>query len=41
MPLRKRNNKKYLIWAIIIGLILLMIVSIPNHPEFTEIVLYP
>ena len=43
MPLHKykKNNKKYLIWAIIIALVVLMIISFPNKPVFTEVVLYP
>ena len=43
MPLRnkRKQNKKYLVWAIIILIVVLMIVSIPNKPEFTEVVLFP
>ena len=42
MPLHKRtNNKKYIIWAIAIILLVLMIISFAPTPEFNEVVLYP
>ena len=42
MPLRKRrHNKKYLVYAILIVLLVSMIISFSNTPVFTEIVLYP
>ncbi len=43
MPLnkRKKNHTKYIIWAIIILLSVLMIISFAPNPEFTETVLYP
>jgi len=43
MPLRKKRftQKKLIIWAIIIALLVLMIISFAPHPEFTETVLYP
>ena len=42
MPLRKkRHNKKYLVYAILLVLFVGMIVSFSNSPVFTEIVLYP
>jgi len=43
MPIRKRNkkNRKYLIWAIIILIVALMVISMPNNPVFTEVVLFP
>ena len=41
MPLKKTNKKKYIIWAIIIILLVLMIISFNPQPEFTETMLYP
>jgi len=42
MPLRKKTNKtKYIIWAIIILLLVLMIISFSPQPEFNEVILYP
>lgn len=43
MPIRRkhRNKKKYLFWAILIVLVLLMIISFQSTPEMTEIVLWP
>ena len=39
MPIHKRrkSNKRYLIWAILIVLVILMIISFSTTPEFTEI----
>lgn len=42
MPLRKKTTKtKYIIWAIIILLAVLMIISFNTQPEFNEVILYP
>ena len=43
MPIYKRKNKtkKFLIWAIIVVLVILMIVSFSPSPEMNEIVLWP
>lgn len=43
MPLqrKKTNKQKYIIWAIIIVLLVLMVISFNPQPEFTETVLYP
>lgn len=43
MPIynKQKRRKKILIWLAIIIILALMIVSFPNHPEFTEIVLFP
>ena len=43
MPIynKRKRQKKLLVWTIIILIAILMIVSFPNHPEFTEIVLFP
>lgn len=38
---RKKHNKKYLIWAIIITLLVLMIISFTPNTEITETVLFP
>ncbi len=44
MPLyrkKHKSGKKYIIWAIIILLLVLMFISLPPKPEITEIVLWP
>jgi len=44
MPFRKKNKKnykKYLIYAILIGVIVLMTISFAPTPEMNEIVLFP
>ncbi len=43
MPLnrKKKNHTKYIVWAIVILLLVLMIISFEPAPEFTEMVLYP
>lgn len=44
MPLRKKKNtgfRKFLLWAILIAVIVLMIISFPPAQHMTEIVVYP
>lgn len=43
MPLRKKNNniRKIAIWAALIIIIALMIISFPPAQNVTEIVLFP
>lgn len=42
MPIRKKSNssyKKYIIWAVIIALIALMLITFPASRHVTEVVL--
>lgn len=44
MPIKKKKNtnfRKIILWASVIALIILMIVSFPATQHLTEIVVYP